>query len=156
MAISDGIITTNTEGQITFMNPAAELMTGWQSAESYLRPLPEVFRLVREESGAIVENMAKRAIQEENLVTGAGDEILIAKNGTRWPIEGRVSPIRDARGKSIGAVVIFRPRGGKDEQSMDDIQAIKNIEGVFRSMAPDLLRQIDLDYLSGTPPSKKS
>ncbi|MDD1661596.1 MAG: PAS domain S-box protein, partial [Methanomicrobiales archaeon] len=155
MAISDGIITTNTEGQITFMNPAAELMTGWQSTESYLRPLPEVFKLVREEGGAVVENMAKRAAREENLVTGVGDEVLIAKNGTRWPMEGQGSPIRDARGKSIGAVIIFRPRGGKDERTTDDIQAIKNIEDVFRSMAPDLLKQIDLDYLSGTPPPRK-
>jgi PAS domain S-box-containing protein len=156
MAISDGIITTNTEGQITFMNPAAELMTGWQSTESYLRPLPEVFRLVHEGSGTIVENLAKRAVAEENLVTGEGDELLVAKNGTKWPMEGRVSPIRDPRGKAIGAVAIFRPRGGKDERSTDDLQAIKNIEGVFRSMAPDLLRQIDLDYLSGSAPSKKT
>jgi hypothetical protein len=99
--------------------------------------------------------MAKRAAQEENLVTSEGDEVLVAKNGTKWPMEGRVSPIRDPRGKSVGAVVIFRPRGGKDERSGDDLQAIRNIEGVFRSMAPDLLKQIDLDYLSGTP-SKKS
>ena len=69
-------------------------------------------------------------------------------------MEGRVSPIRDPRGRSIGAVVIFRPRGGKDERTSDDLQTIRNIEGVFRSMAPDLLKQIDLDYLSGSPPKK--
>jgi hypothetical protein len=98
--------------------------------------------------------MATRAAREENLVTGEGDEVLLAKNGTKWPVEGRFSPIRDPRGRSIGAVVIFRPRGGKEERSGDELQAIKNIEGVFRSMAPDLLKQIDLDYLSGTSPRK--
>ena len=149
MAISDGIITTNPEGQISFMNPAAELMTGWQSPESYLRPLTEILRLIHGEGGMPVENLAKRAAREENLVTTEGDELLLAKNGTKWPVEGRASPIRDPRGKAIGAVVIFRPRGGKDERTSDDLLAIKNIEGVFRSMAPDLLRQIDLDYLSG-------
>jgi len=154
MAISDGIITTNPEGQITFMNPAAELLTGWQSPESYLRPLPEVFKLVHEGSGNLVDNLAKRAVAEENLVTGTGDELLVAKNGTKWPTENRVSPIRDARGRTIGAVVFFRPRGGKDERTSDDLTAIRNIEGVFRSMAPDLLKQIDLDYLTGTPPKK--
>jgi PAS domain S-box-containing protein len=154
MAISDGIITTNPEGQISFMNPAAELMTGWQSSESYLRPLPEILRLVHEETGAVVENLARRAAREENLVTGDGDEVLVAKNGTKWPVEGRFSPIRDPRGKAIGAVAIFRPRGGKDERAGEDLQAIRNIEGVFRSMAPDLLRQIDLDYLSGTSPKR--
>jgi hypothetical protein len=87
-------------------------------------------------------------------VTWGGNEVLLAKNGTKWPVEGRVSPIRDARGKSIGAVVIFRPRGGREERSSEDLQAIKNIEETFRSMAPDLLRQIDLDYLAGTPPKK--
>jgi PAS domain S-box-containing protein len=154
MAISDGIITTNPEGQITFMNPAAELMTGWQSSDSYLRPLPEVFQLVHEGSGTVVENLARRAAREENLVTGEGDEVLVAKNGTKWPLEGRFSPIRDPRGKSIGAVAIFRPRGGKEERTGDDLQAIRSIEDTFRSMAPDLLKQIDLDYLAGTPPKK--
>jgi PAS domain S-box-containing protein len=154
MAISDGIITTNPEGQITFMNPAAELMTGWQSSDSYLRPLPEVFQLVHEGSGMGVENLARRAAREENLVTGEGDEVLVAKNGTKWPLEGRFSPIRDPRGKSIGAVAIFRPRGGKEERTGDDLQAIRSIEDTFRSMAPDLLKQIDLDYLAGTPPKK--
>ena len=154
MAISDGIITTNPEGQISFMNPAAELMTGWQSQEVYLRPLPEVLRLVHGEGGTPVENLGKRAAREENLVTTEGDEVLIAKNGSKWPLEGRVSPIRDPRGRSIGAVAIFRARGGKDERTSDDLLAIKNIEGVFRSMAPDLLKQIDLDSLSGLPPKK--
>ena len=152
MAISDGIITTNPEGQISFMNPAAELMTGWQSPEAYLRPLPEVLRLVHGEGGTPVENLARRAAREENLITTEGDEIILAKNGTKWPVEGRVSPIRDPRGKAIGAVAIFRPRSGKDERTSDDLLAIKNIEGVFRSMAPDLLKQIDLDYLSGNSP----
>jgi PAS domain S-box-containing protein len=151
MAISDGIITTNPEGQVSFMNPAAELMTGWQSPESFLRPLPEVLRLVHGESGTVVENLARRAAREENLVTTEGDEVLVAKNGSKWPVEGRFSPIRDPRGKAIGAVAIFRPRGGKDERTGDDLLAIKNIEGVFRSMAPDLLKQIDLDYLAGNP-----
>jgi two-component system, cell cycle sensor histidine kinase and response regulator CckA len=151
MAISDGIITTNPEGQVSFMNPAAELMTGWQAGESYLRPLPEVLRLVHGEGGSVVENLARRAAREENLVTTEGDEVLVAKNGSKWPVEGRFSPIRDPRGKSIGAVAIFRPRGGKDERTGDDLLAIKNIEGVFRSMAPDLLKQIDLDYLAGNP-----
>ncbi len=148
MAISDGIITTNPEGQVTFMNPAAELMTGWLSSDAYLRPLTEVYRLTHGEGGAAVENLARRAAREENLVTGVGDEILIAKNGSKWPTEGRASPIRDARGRTIGAVVIFRPRGGREEKTDDELMAIKNIEGVFRSMAPDLLKQIDLDYLS--------
>jgi hypothetical protein len=101
-----------------------------------------------------VENLARRAAREENLVTGDGDEVLVAKNGTKWPVEGRFSPIRDPRGKAIGAVAIFRPRGGKDERAGEDLQAIRNIEGVFRSMAPDLLKQIDLDYLSGTSPKR--
>jgi hypothetical protein len=126
-------------------------MTGWQSSESYLRPLPEVFRLIHEGSGAVVDNLARRAAREENLVTTEGDELLVAKNGTKWPVEGRFSPIRDPRGRAIGAVAIFRPRGGKDERTGDDLAAIKNIEGVFKSMAPDLLKQIDLDYLAGNP-----
>jgi PAS domain S-box-containing protein len=137
------------------MNPAAELLTGWQASDSFLRPITEVLRLVHGEGGMPVENLARRAAREENLVTTEGDEVILAKNGTKWPVEGRVSPIRDARGKTIGAVAIFRPRGGKDERTSEDLLALKNIEGVFKSMAPDLLKRIDLDYLSGNPPRRE-
>ena len=46
--ISDGVITTNNEGMITYTNPAAEVMTGWQATEALGRPFREVFRVINE------------------------------------------------------------------------------------------------------------
>src|SRR5690606_27366255 len=41
-AIADSVITTDTSGRVRFMNPAAEMTTGWTSDAAYGRPLAEV------------------------------------------------------------------------------------------------------------------
>ncbi len=55
-SIGDGVITTDGEGRITFLNPAAEQLTGWQSADAVGQLVKDVFHVVAEVSGARVPN----------------------------------------------------------------------------------------------------
>lgn len=47
-AIGDGVLTTDPDGLLTYMNPVAESLTGWSKAESHGKRLEEVFRIVNE------------------------------------------------------------------------------------------------------------
>ena len=66
-SIGDGVISTDAEGRISFMNRVAESLTGWQESDALDRPLEDVFRVVSEQSRAPVENPAMRALRAEKV-----------------------------------------------------------------------------------------
>ena len=63
-SIGDAVITTDADGGVTFLNPAAQSLTGWTQAEAAGVPLEAVFRIINEESRKPVENPAARALRE--------------------------------------------------------------------------------------------
>src|SRR4051794_4513178 len=54
-SIGDAILITDDQGRVTSLNPVAEGLTGWTSAEAAGQPLPSVFRIVNEETGREVD-----------------------------------------------------------------------------------------------------
>jgi len=50
--IGDAVITTDFEGRVTFLNPVAELLTGWKLDEALGKPLASVYRVVNEDGTA--------------------------------------------------------------------------------------------------------
>ena len=59
-SIGDAVITTDTKGIVTFMNPVARSLTGWRLEEAMGRPLADVFNIINEETRKEVENPAAR------------------------------------------------------------------------------------------------
>ncbi|MCA1959298.1 MAG: response regulator, partial [Desulfomonile sp.] len=50
-SIGDAVIATDWEGNIKFMNPAAEAITGWSEQDAQKRPLCSVFAVADEKTG---------------------------------------------------------------------------------------------------------
>ena len=107
-SIGDGVIATDNQGSIIFINPIAERLTGWSADEAHDQPLEKVFRIINEDTREKVENPALRAIREGVVFGLANHTILIAKDETEIAIDDSGSPIRGATGELIGAVLIFR------------------------------------------------
>ena len=98
-SIGDAVISTDVEGRVTFMNPVAESLTGWDEAEAMGRFLTEIFQILNEESRQPVENPALRALSSVTIVGLANHTVLIAKDGTEWPIDDTAAPIRSEQGE---------------------------------------------------------
>lgn len=49
-SIGDGVITTNVDGAITYMNPAAEALTHWKSSQAQGLPLAALFNLLDDDA----------------------------------------------------------------------------------------------------------
>lgn len=107
-SIGDAVISTDIDGRVTFMNRVAESLTGWSQAEALGRSLSEVFHALNEQNRQPVENPALRALSTGTIGGLANPTILIARDGTEWPIDDSAGPIRTEHGEVTGVVLIFR------------------------------------------------
>ncbi len=106
-SIGDGVIATDLRGDVTFLNPVAENMTGWKNEEAIGHPLGEVFKLVNEQTLAPAEAPIHKVLREKRVVGLANHTALIARNGTSTAIEDSAAPILNGEGNIAGAVMVF-------------------------------------------------
>ena len=107
-SIGDAVITTDTEGVITYLNAVAESLTGWSNTDAAGQPLDTVFRVVNEQTREPVENPAARALRKGVIVGLANHTVLICRDGSERPIDDSAAPIKDEHGHVAGCVLIFR------------------------------------------------
>jgi diguanylate cyclase (GGDEF)-like protein/PAS domain S-box-containing protein len=106
-SIGDAVISTDIDGQVTYLNVVAERLTGWPSPEAIGRPLEEVFRIIYSDTRAIVPNPMTMATHENRTVGLPPSCILIRRDGAEAAIEDSSAPIHDRRGRVTGAVMVF-------------------------------------------------
>jgi diguanylate cyclase (GGDEF)-like protein/PAS domain S-box-containing protein len=107
-SIADAVITTDDQANIRYFNPVAEKLTGWKAEDAAGMPLSKVFVIINELTREPVDNLIDKALLEKKVVNLGKNTILIARNGTEYPIEKSTAPICDRQGQIIGAVIVFR------------------------------------------------
>ncbi|KYK37873.1 MAG: response regulator [Theionarchaea archaeon] len=107
-SIGDGVIATDTQGQITFMNPVAEILTGWDQDEAVGMPLEDVFYIINEETRERCENPFEKIIETGGVVGLANNTVLIARDGTERLLADSGAPICDDNCNILGTVLVFR------------------------------------------------
>lgn len=107
-SIGDAVLSTDLTGNVSYLNPAAEAITGWLQAEAIGRPLTEVFRIIDGATGEVAPNPAQRAIEENRTVGLAADTALLRRDGRELAIEDSAAPIHNRNGRVTGAVIVFR------------------------------------------------
>jgi diguanylate cyclase (GGDEF)-like protein/PAS domain S-box-containing protein len=107
-SIGDGVIATDVDGTITFMNRMAEVMTGWPQPEALGRPIMEVLRLVHTTTHAGTGNLVQRVLANGVIIDLSPDTLLVNREGLEIPIDKSAAPIRDESGEAIGVVIVFR------------------------------------------------
>ncbi len=105
-SIGDGVIATNKNGAITFMNPLAETLTGWKLDQALDRTLRDVFKVMNQKPGKMQRISVKKILKGEG--SALSDEaILVSKKGKKTPIDPRLEPIKDDGGNISGIVLAF-------------------------------------------------
>lgn len=104
-SIGDAVISTDIAGNISYLNRAAEKLTGWPQQEAAGRSLAEVYRPRDSAILALVPNPLDAAVAPLRL---SSNGLLRQRDGSEIPIEDSVAPIRDRAGRATGAVVVFR------------------------------------------------
>jgi diguanylate cyclase (GGDEF)-like protein/PAS domain S-box-containing protein len=107
-SIGDAVITTEAQGHVTYLNPAAEALTRWSTEQAAGRPLREILANADPRSSDRAQDPFDRAVQEGKLTDLGQDATMITRTGLRRAIEGRAAPIRTIGGAVIGTVTVFR------------------------------------------------
>ena len=106
-SIADAVMTTNPDGIVQYMNPAAEELTGWRNSEAQGRPLIDVFNIINELTRQAAEDPVKQCLRDGTVVSLANHTVLIKRDGQEISIEDSAAPIHDRDGKIIGIVMVF-------------------------------------------------
>jgi PAS domain S-box-containing protein len=139
-SIGDGVIATDTEGRMTFLNPVAQEITGWSEADAVGQPIEVAFTIVDDQERA-VKSPVRSALAEGKTAKLAGRTVLLRKNGSELMIDDSASPIRDVAGVIRGAVLVFRDVTEKDLLERERAQRTRELElasAVGRTLASTL------------------
>jgi PAS domain S-box-containing protein len=107
-SIGDAVVATDQDGSVTFLNHVAAHLTGWSPDEAIDQPIEKVFRIVNAHTRQPVESPAARALVSGEVVGLGNHTLLIARDGTEWPIDDSAAPIRDREGNISGVILVFR------------------------------------------------
>jgi diguanylate cyclase (GGDEF)-like protein/PAS domain S-box-containing protein len=106
-SIGDAVVTTDANGNVDYLNPAAEQLSGWERRHAQGQPIDTVIRLVEDQTGTPIENPVLRALREARVVELADNVALKCRDGSQVAIQDSAAPIQDRRGEILGAVMVF-------------------------------------------------
>jgi PAS domain S-box-containing protein len=112
-SIGDAVIATDVNGCVNFINPTAETLTGWTSAEAEKKSFDDVFKIINEDTNEPVESPFATVMRLQNVIELSNHVSLKTKDGKTIPIENSGSPIKDAGGNIIGVIVVFHDVSGR-------------------------------------------
>ena len=145
-SIGDAVISTDSVGRVTFMNPVAESLTGWNLKEAYNKSSSIIFNIINEETRDKVESPVEKVIKSGRIAGLANHTILIRKDGKEIPIDDSGAPIKDEQGNVLGVVLVFRDISERKEA---EHLLLKSEASLKRSQEIAHLGNWELDLITG-------
>ena len=106
-SIGDGVVTTDMDSNVQYLNPVAVGLTGWELDDAVGLPIDDIFRGFHEETCEPVENPVTIAMRRNRRTKTVRPTLLIRRDGNELYIESTAAPIRDPSGNVTGGVLVF-------------------------------------------------
>ena len=161
-SIGDGVIATDQDGKVTFLNPVAEELTGITTASAAGRNILDVFPIFNETTMAPVDNPVAKVIALGRAMGLANHTVLRKPDGTLTPIDDSAAPIRDDNEKLIGVVLVFRDisKNRKTERVLRDAEKLGAAARLSATVAHEinnpLEAAVNLVYIAKLDPDAPS
>jgi PAS domain S-box-containing protein len=107
-SIGDGVIVTDAQGKVTFLNPVAENLTQYSLERANGKPLTQVFNIINEQTRQTADSPFDKVMRLGSVVGLANHTALLREDGTEISIDDSGAPIRGEDGKIQGVVLVFR------------------------------------------------
>ena len=154
--MGEGLYTLDTRGLVTYINPAAERLFGWSSAELIGRKLHDVTHYQHPDGTPFpADECAGLQVLQNGTVLSDHEDVFIRKDGTFFPVVYSFSPIA-SDGEIIGLVVVFRDMTAQKRveealtKSREELRALAARLQVTREEEKTQLARELHDELNGT------
>jgi diguanylate cyclase (GGDEF)-like protein/PAS domain S-box-containing protein len=107
VCIGDAVLSTDNRWLVTFINPVAEKLTGWSSAQAAGRHVSKVFQVLDGVTRARIVPQMELAVEKGRTIILPPNCVLVRRDGQELHIEDSAAPIHDIRGEFAGMVVVF-------------------------------------------------
>jgi PAS domain S-box-containing protein len=144
-SIGDAVLTTDTIGRVTFLNPVAESLTGWKLEEALGQPIAAVFNTIIEGTRKPAENPVSKVLHDGKTAGIFNHRVLIARDATERPIDDGAAPIRGKDGETVGCVLVFRDISEKKRAEAEIRQAGEQARTILDCIT-DAFIAVDQDW----------
>jgi PAS domain S-box-containing protein len=141
-SIGDGVIATDAQQRVMFLNAVATKLTGWSPQEAFGKDVQTIFPILNEQTRQPVENPVRRVLRDGTILNLGNHTVLISRDGGERAIADSGAPIRDASGKITGVVLVFRDVTEERQQEERLKQNEERLRTVLENM-PVVLLAVD-------------
>ena len=107
-AIGDAVIRVDPLGKVTFMNRAAESLTGWPAELACGTPVEQIMPLYADGDPEPGEHVARKCLRLRQTIAVSKHAQLLSRDGRRIDVEDAAAPVWSCGGVLIGAVLVVR------------------------------------------------
>jgi PAS domain S-box-containing protein len=144
-SLGEGVVSTDGAGNISFINPVAQRLTGWPDPMANGRPFREVMRLSDERTRTEIDDPIAAVRQAQKVVGFSNSLVLTSRTGEQYPIELTGAPILNDRNQVMGVVVAFRDvtRRRQTEQTLRASERLASAGRLSATIAHEIRNPLD-------------
>jgi len=137
-SICDAVIVTDDKGIIIFVNPVAEVLTGWKQEETLGKNLFEIYKIIDDKNIGTTDDMLSDLLKDDMFI-GRRNQLLVNKDNNIIPVDTVLTNLVDDQKKISGSVVVIRDITKRLEAEEKTIESLKKLRkamgGIIQAMA---------------------
>jgi PAS domain S-box-containing protein len=144
-SIGDAVVSTDAAGKVSFLNPAAQQLTGWDYEDAQGRPLREVLPIVDEKTRTEIADPVQTVRRSQNVVGLSDLLLLVSRTEQEHPIELTAAPILNDRHQIVGVVIVFRDitERRRTEQTLRSSERLAQAGRLSATIAHEIRNPLD-------------
>jgi len=144
-SIGDAVVSADAEGNVSFLNLAAQQLSGWNSEAARGRPLREVLPMVDEKTRTQIEDPVETVRRSQSALALSNDLLLVNRSRQEYPVELNAAPIHNDRGQLVRVVIVLHDitERRRSEQTMRASERLAQAGRLSATIAHEIRNPLD-------------